>query len=149
MKFISPHHLPTRFYAGIGSRKTPEATLRDMTHIAQILADAGYVLRSGHADGADQAFEAGAGPAQIFLPWDRFNYEPHEMARKGGHLVPVITEEHERIAREHHPNWGACSNGTRLLHMRNVCQILGETLDTPVDFVVCWTPNGSGAGGTG
>ena len=25
---------------------------------------------------------------------------------------------------------------------RNICQVTGETLDKPSDFVVCWTPDG-------
>jgi hypothetical protein len=32
---------------------------------------------------------------------------------------------------------------------RNMMQVLGKNLDTPVDFVVCWTKNGKDIGGTG
>src|SRR5690606_1474649 len=50
---------------------------------------------------------------------------------------------------EHEPYAANCSNGVQLLKCRNVYQILGETLDKPCDLVVCWTPSGSGDGGTG
>jgi hypothetical protein len=32
---------------------------------------------------------------------------------------------------------------------RNCYQMLGLDLKTPVEFVICWTPQGKGAGGTG
>ena len=58
-----------RFYAGIGARATPPEILSLMTRAAFALTKRGYVLRSGHAIGADSAFERGAGrDAQIFLP---------------------------------------------------------------------------------
>jgi hypothetical protein len=39
-----------------------------------------------------------------------------------------------------HPAWGACSPAARLLHARNVMQIWGEDLKTPVEFVLCYAP---------
>jgi len=33
-----------RFYAGIGSRETPQSVLQEMTRIAEALSMAGYVL---------------------------------------------------------------------------------------------------------
>ena len=34
------------------------------------------------------------------------------------------------------------------MHSRNCHQILGYDLQSPVDAVVCWTPNGNVVGGT-
>ena len=53
------------------------------------------------------------------------------------------------MAAEFHPNWSACKQGARRLHARNCHQILGLDLKTPVDFVVCYTPNANRSGGTG
>jgi predicted Rossmann fold nucleotide-binding protein DprA/Smf involved in DNA uptake len=47
------------FYAGIGARETPDDVLHLMYLLGRKLATDGYVLRSGHADGADLAFEKG------------------------------------------------------------------------------------------
>jgi hypothetical protein len=47
-------------YAGIGARKTPEEVLQVMERAGRILGSRGYTLRSGHAAGADMAFERGA-----------------------------------------------------------------------------------------
>jgi cell division GTPase FtsZ len=37
----------------------------------------------------------------------------------------------------------------RKLHARNAMIVLGKNLDDPVDFIICWTPGGTGSGGTG
>ena len=34
------------------------------------------------------------------------------------------------------------------MHSRNCHQILGYDLQSPVDAVICWTPNGNVVGGT-
>ena len=135
-----------KIYTGIGSRSTPEPILNAMTQIAQALNPRGWVLRSGHADGADKAFEEGAKFKEIYLPWAGFNRSaPGQLT----HTVVEWSPELERVASSFHPNWPACSSGARKLHMRNVCQILGADLKTPTDLVICWTPQGSGSGGTG
>ena len=46
-------------YTGIGSRETPTAILDLMIAIGGVLAQRGFTLRSGGADGADDAFEQG------------------------------------------------------------------------------------------
>lgn len=132
------------YYAGIGSRQTPAQMLAFMSKIAARLEAIGYILRSGGADGADSAFEAGVtdpAHAQIFLPWRGFN-------GRSGQFTGAPPAAYE-MAENFHPNWDACSRGARALHARNCQQILGPQLDSPVDFVVCWTPGGSGSGGTG
>ena len=137
-------------YAGIGSRETPLDVLSLMTDIAIELANYGFTLRSGGADGADSAFEIGAGDGrlvkEIYLPWAGFN-------GSRSHLylwpTPDLQAEAETIAARHHPAWERCSQGARKMHTRNVAQVLGEYLNQPALCVICWTPNGSGTGGTG
>lgn len=130
-------------YAGIGSRETPDRICERMTEIAQDLSD--WVLRSGFADGADQAFERGSKHREIFIPWPGFNGSNGHR----GHIVPEITYEMREIAESYHPAWSRCSDGAKKMHARNVCQVLGLDCRTPVDLVICWTPGGSGSGGTG
>lgn len=121
-----------RYYAGIGSRQTPLQTLLSMTTVAQLLSNKGYVLRSGGAIGADQAFEKGAGNhCEIFLP------------RPDAPVWTMICTMH------YHPNPDALSVNAWQLMNRNAMQILGRDGDTPVDFVVCWTKDGKASGGTG
>ena len=64
-------------YAGIGSRETPDDIIEFMMKCGAYLANKGYTLRSGGADGADLAFERGCdkydGIKEIYLPWTGFN----------------------------------------------------------------------------
>lgn len=146
-------------YAGIGSRSTPTEILSLMTRLARMLERKDFILRSGHADGADKAFEEGVydrSQMQIFLPWHTFNNPPGYSALvdgepRGFFNIQGMNQEKEaaEIAEEFHPNWGACSRGARLLHTRNVFQVLGHDLKTPSKFVICWTPGASRSGGTG
>lgn len=47
------------YFAGIGSRQTPQEILSLMRKTGASLTEKGLILRSGGATGADSAFEAG------------------------------------------------------------------------------------------
>ena len=135
------------YYAGIGSRETPQNVLLIMEDLAVKLAKTEHVLRSGGAGGADSAFERGArstgiaGTCEIFLPWKGFN------GNASG--LNTVCKNALEMASTLHPAWERCSFGARKLHARNCYQILGQGLDEPVAFVICWTVNGQRGGGTG
>ena len=124
------------YYAGIGSRRTPTDYLRLMTRIAQRLSELKFILRSGGAEGADQAFEAGAKYKEIYTT---ANVEARALV----------------MAEEYHPAWDRLGNYAKLLHARNCYQVLGKDLQTPAKFVICWTADGTertttiSTGGTG
>jgi len=77
-------------------------------------------LRSGGAIGADTAFESGATNKEIFKPND-------------------ATTEAIELASTVHPAWYACNDYVRKLHGRNAQIILGRELNSPVEFVICYT----------
>lgn len=123
-------------YAGIGSRKAPYAILERMTAAAVRLARMGYTLRSGGAEGADTAFELGAGDLkEIFLPWRSFNGNPSP-------FFPPTSEAFD-LAASVHPAWQGLTQAAKKLMARNSHQILGADLLTPSGFVLCWTPDGA------
>lgn len=109
-----------------------------MVAAAKRLATLGWTVRSGAADGADTAFErgalAGGGKTEIWLPWPGFNGH----ADTGLYPLPV----HYAHAQQHHPAWEHLGRGPRALHARNVGQVLGADLASPVRFVLCYTPDG-------
>lgn len=139
------------YYAGIGSRQTPEDVCRKMFAAGKSMAKLGFVLRSGGAAGADSAFESGvmaatndeefASLAEIYLPWKGF--------RKNQSDLYGSTREARMLAKEYHPRWDILSCTGRDFHARNVYQMLGRSLDKPSSFVLCWTPGGAITGGTG
>jgi hypothetical protein len=119
-------------YAGIGSRKTPEDVLKLMHAIAVKSAAKGRILRSGGAQGADQAFESGALSANgrieswnprlrpvIMHPW-----AVHECKR---HCWEYPLDQMQVFIQS--------------LLVRNMYQILGEDSTHPVSGVILWTPD--------
>lgn len=132
-KVFAPQHL-SRCYTGIGSRSTPPKVQKTIERVAARLEELGYTLRSGGADGADSAFEAGCSKKQIFLPWPGFNGRKSEFQG--------VTGEALLLASVLHPKFGRLSESAQKLMARNGFQVLGPDLRTPSDFVVCWTPDG-------
>lgn len=137
-------------YAGIGSRETPLDVLQSMHLIGEQLGQSGWLLRSGGAPGADRAFETGCcvvnGKKEIFIPWHGFNGAPRNHP---DYIRRLATQELADFSAKFHPAWSQCSDATKLLHMRNACQVLGADGDSPVNLVICWTKQGKGQGGTG
>ena len=137
--------MPEFYYAGIGSRETPKYVLEYFNRLGSWMALGNFVLRSGHADGADKAFEYGcdcvAGRKEIYLPWRGFN---------GSNSSYILSsQEAYDVAKQYHPYWSNLSDAAKKLQARNSHQILGHNLRTPSDLVICWTKDGLGQGGTG
>lgn len=149
-------------YAGIGSREVPKNVYKDMYEAGELLGKNGYTLRSGSAQGSDEAFEFGhkstKSPMELFIPW-------HGFSRTGGPYI-IPTREDYRLAFQYLPlchdmfktmslkhylmgvsqksKFGAICK----LHGRNMFQILGLKLNEPVDFVLAYTKGGEMVGGT-
>lgn len=130
-------------YAGIGSRETPGHIASFMTAFAMSAALKGCVLRSGagkrpaepkpDTDSADLAFERGC-----------------DLVR-GRKVIRTPTYHQSALdhAAQFHPAWDRCSEWARAAHARNSLIVLGDWLDDPVQFVVCYTDGGQIKGGTG
>jgi len=159
-------------YTGIGSRDTPKDIQWIMSRIGYGMAKRGHTLRSGRADGADQAFEKGffsyhddvnkyykvrpshVTPmqelAELYKPWRNFAYVPSVWD-----ILPTddpkLWSKALQIVRDIHPNPDALTDAAKLLHGRNVFQVLGKDLLTPSDFVIYWAKTdkyGTPVGGT-
>lgn len=126
------------YFTGVGSRKTPADVFQRMQDICPTIADRGVGLRTGGAKGADSAFELGydhVGPVEIFLPWKGYNDHPSYRYE--------IPESAFVLAEELYiHNWKKVSSGVKKLMARNCQQVLGQNLDDPSIFVLCWTKDG-------
>ena len=126
------------YYTGVGSRQTPPDILRLMRTIAGRFADMNLILRTGDARGADSAFNTGCClSGHIYTAKDSVLNS----------INPYVTDA-LNIAEDIHPNWHAMGEYGQALHARNCFQVLGECLDNPSEFLVCWTPGGRKTGGT-
>ena len=136
------------YYAGIGSRQTPNEILNLMKELAQYLELHHWILRSGGAIGADSAFESGVqDPAhkQIFYANDIPN-------NKYGNANIAL-----KLVDAFHPASNKLSQYARYLMARNSYQVLGTDLvlknntlefSSPSDLIICWTKAGKEIGGT-
>jgi len=143
-------------YAGIGWRDTPQADLKKMADIGEILYCRGGILRSGGAGGADSAFEEGADRVpgrnkaalrkEIYLPKARgFNGRVAD----GETSFFDLRDEHYDLARKYHPKFDSLSPIAKSLMARNSQQCLGRNVDDPSGVVLCYTKGGKTVGGTG
>ena len=134
-------HKTTRYYAGVGSRKTPPDILKIMYRVGKALRQKHYVLHTGGAMGADKAFMEGVGSPTPEGPNVMTVFDPSMTS------ATVHPEAYE-VAEHYHPNWAACNDFAKACHARNVQIVLGVFLRNPVNFVVCWTEDGKEVGGT-
>ena len=140
------------YYTLIGSRETPLEMIELGKQLALYLADKGYIVRSGGADGMDSCCDVVEGHQRnVYLPWSGFN--GHKDGNGYSSKSRIKEKEATIIASRTHKNWNDCSKAAKTLHTRNVYQILGHTLDQPSDFVICWAipldMKGNVRGGTG
>lgn len=153
--------------AFIGSRKLAEPAHNEAAklfyHVAKTCAELGHIIRSGGAAGADYIAElayfdainattADADQVEIYVPWKNFqatrgiNNPLHHL-----HVIPsdpVLVQRANEMVYHTHPNPRALSQGALKLHSRNMNQVFGLDLNTPIDLCICWTEHGIKSGGT-
>lgn len=147
-------------YTGVGSRNTPTEVLNFIRTLAGYLQQQGWVLRSGAARGADEYFEKGVkdqtahrnNDLEVYLPWDGFRGIAADHAPYY-HLPSTYPNWAGAgdIAAGIHPAWQRLTRAARILHTRNVYQVLGKDLARPSDYILYFAPPlGSGLveGGT-
>lgn len=143
------------YVAGIGARDTPDPVLGKMKNLGKALARDGMILRSGGADGADSAFEAGwdagGGRKEIFLGWPGF--EGRQADGKSVFVKDMSDDCREvEIAKAYYNrDWNRLGRGGKALMARNTNQLYGQEVGRSkmTDLVVCWTKGGAPVGGTG
>ena len=124
------------YYAGVGSEETPQEVLDNMTALASELEKEGYVLRSGGAVGADQAFSKGVSNIKNKKIYFDSDIE---------HDVYGTAKQADKILEETHPKIDKIKKGTRSRNLlaRDGYQVFGERFDSPAAFIICWTNDGA------
>lgn len=150
-----------KHYAGIGTRKLAPPQRALCVKIGKYLAGNGWVLHTGAAPGADQAFARGAleggGQLVLHLPWpsyeeDWFSKIPSQYSRNI--QVEVLDadkrsggaydrEAHDSVY-DFHPAAERLRQGGLKLHARNYRILKPKGLPTPVGFCVAIPSPGGG-----
>ena len=139
------------FYTGVGSREAPMEVQLLAERAACVLA-ATHRPRTGGAPGMDYRFMRGTSlyspqalaESEIYLPWDGF--EGYWAAYERGFYVPQYWwnwNEALAAAASIHPTWDDLTHGMKLLHARNIYQVLGPYLNQPSAFILYYAkPSG-------
>lgn len=133
-------------------------------NVAYRCASLGIGISSGGSSGADIIAETAYADAMknvlvkkdvqinIYVPWKPFqgirgiNNPLHHL-----HILPsnpVLLKRAEEMVKRIHPAPNRLSQGAMKLHCRNMNQVFGLNLNSPIDACICWTPNGNIQGGT-
>lgn len=120
--------------------------------IATVLEKENYILRSGRAIGSDIAFESGVTEIKnkkIYIAWETENdrYGENGVVK----IDNEILKKCDLYVNKIHGNPLALKQGARKLQQRNICQVLGEDLISPSEFVIFYAipyTNGRVKGGT-
>lgn len=130
-----------RFYTGVGSRKTPWYICNIMTTLASILESQNFILRSGGAEGADQAFEKG-----VSNPDNKMSFLEQALFVENGKNILYLKEQIQEARiyifnNNIHSIWLRLPEKHKSMHTRNIFQVLGLDMNEPSKFTVCWTPD--------
>lgn len=135
------------WFAGVGSQETPEDVCALMEKIAVVFYAMGYGLSSGDARGADRAFWLGArrSPfyrkigARIYLSEETFRGRSHDPQNFFYNAQRFNTfAKAKEMAYEARGGWWGLQEWGINLHVRNVMQIHGATLQDLVSYLVYW-----------
>ena len=134
-------------YSGIGHRNTPENVRNMMTNIGSQLAQMGFILRSGNAIGADQAWEE-----QVTRKMKEIFIVERKYSCPFGIIADVTQEQWDFVVSHYHGGMRAFSKQSayvQYLFLRNLNILCGKDLDDKVDFVAYWHEGEHCNGGTG
>jgi hypothetical protein len=132
---------------GIGSRNTTPEICDLFVELGAEARERGWWIRSGHAEGADYAFERGARDhCIIYMPWSTFNKELPILGR--AHTEELRDDALDLVYRHDPYANDDISQGVKRIKQRNIFQVLGVDLKTPSDLVICYTDEGKYVGGT-
>lgn len=115
--------------ACVGSRETPPDVLDWMADMGAMIVERGFVLVSGNAPGADQAWARGGNSidpsrVELCLPWEGF--EGHAVHPRN--VVRIIQSSDQRYyddVKGTHPSFGRLSAAALKLHARNAMIVDG------------------------
>lgn len=127
-------------YVGMGPRAAGEEMCALARDFGTAMAEMKWVLRSGAAEGMDEAFEAGCdsvqGKKEIFVPEHGFR-KRNNKTDKVVHTLDLHIEA-MRQAAPLFPNWDKLGTNVQMFLTRNVFALFGEKLNKPADLVVTW-----------
>lgn len=139
------------YFALVGSREGPtEQDFKTIKEAGRLITEAGFGISSGDAIGTDRAFHEGCMESVNYHKLNHriyvvdFNGNRYNRAKHYGHFIDAskleMRDEAIRLVQSVVPHFNYIKPYSQDLHTRNVYQILGSDLQTPVKALIYWAP---------
>ena len=122
-------------YTMVSNREASVSVLGRMTEIAKMLDSKGFTCRIDGAEGASSAVEPVQCRKELMLAWKGFNEKESSFT----YTPPEALE----LAKKFHPTFESAKPAVQTFLARNVRLVMGQTLKSPVRFMVIWTEDGA------
>ena len=121
-------------YACTANADCPPEILEKFDRIAKKLEELGYTVRVGGMDGVEDRIEKLVNKKEVHLPWKEFNNKQSKFTYN--------SERAFSIAKMFHPMFDTMKKGIQAFLAKNARLILGDKVNSPALFLVCWTEDG-------
>jgi hypothetical protein len=121
-------------YAGITNPDTPPDIVQQIAKLASRLSESGYTCRTSGGSEGDDAFENNSTLSEVHIPWKKFNNKETKFNKN----LPEAAD----LVKPFHPTFDAMKPAVQAIIARGAHVILGQNLQSPVQFVLCWSADG-------
>ena len=122
-------------YAATGNKDCPPEILRKFEELAKMLETQGYTARIGGLEGIEETVEKTQVKQELILPFKEFNQKQSKFT--------WASERAFAIAKMFHPTFDSIKKGAQYFLAKNARLILGDKMNSPALFLICWTEDGA------
>ena len=121
-------------YAATGNREATPEICQKFAEIAKMLERYGYTARVGGFEGIEEAVEKATTKHEVHLPFREFNQKQSKFTYTSDRAMAV--------AKMFHPTFDTMKKGVQLFLAKNARLVLGDKMNAPALFLLCWTEDG-------
>lgn len=121
-------------YAATGNQDAPDHIKAKFAEIAKKLEGYGYTARVGGMEGLEEVVEKAVEKKEVHLPWREFNGKNSPFTFNSDRAFAV--------AKQFHPTFDGMKKGIQAFLAKNARLILGNKMNSPALFLLCWTEDG-------
>ena len=132
-----PKETDLSFYKPVAMTGNPDAPpeiIERMIQIAKRLEAMEFTVRIGGMQGIEDAIEKAIEKKEVHLPFKDFDQKQSKFT--------YVSERATAVAKMFFPNWDAMKKGVQLFLAKNARVLMGQRVDSPALFFVCWTQDG-------
>lgn len=122
-------------YTIVANNDVPPEIASKFEEIAKRLEQREYTVRIGGMEGIDDRIEKAVKKFELHLPWREFNGKQSKFYYNG--------ERAFAVAKMFHPTFDSMKKGIQAFLAKNARLILGDKMNSPTLFLLCWTEDGA------